>query len=439
MIAALMMLTLTSCYEMRVEVVSVPSNTPEDATIYITGNFNRWDPGDPRYALEKRDSIYYVDLPRGIGELEYKFTRGDWTTVEKGICGEEISNRENFYSKEEETVRAEILSWSDLDPVDCQHLTIAITSIPDNTPPDPRIVIAGNVNNWNPAGEQYVFSRDTATGYWILSVPRASDIEELEFLVTRGSLERSEADALGEDIKPRVAEFGRQDTLFIEVLSWEDLERQGENLITLIVDKIPPNTPPGDPIYFVGEINDWFPKQGSLMLEKDRKGRYFINLPRRAAGKPYKFTRGGWGKVEKDKYGYEIENRILHLEKGTDTVVVNIENWADLSDEAEDEITIRVTDLPESTPEGAGIYLASNFNLWNPGSQRWKLQEAADGTYYINIPRSQGTLAFKFTRGSWFTAESTAYGDEIENRTYLYKDIEDIEVSIEGWIDKGGK
>ena len=96
----LLMAGLTSCYQMRVEVDHIPSNTPANADIYITGEFNSWDPGDNRYILEKlNDSVYYIDLPRGVGELEYKFTRGDWSTVEKDNCGYEIENRRTLLPK----------------------------------------------------------------------------------------------------------------------------------------------------------------------------------------------------------------------------------------------------------------------------------------------------------------------------------------------------
>ncbi|HSG67206.1 MAG TPA: hypothetical protein VK994_00770, partial [Bacteroidales bacterium] len=75
LLLALVMGSLSSCYKMRVEVDHIPSNTPDNAELYITGEFNSWDPGDRQYVLTKAtDSTYYVDLPRGVGELEYKFT-----------------------------------------------------------------------------------------------------------------------------------------------------------------------------------------------------------------------------------------------------------------------------------------------------------------------------------------------------------------------------
>ena len=55
----------------------------------------------------------------------------------------------------------------------------------------------------------------------------------------------------------------------------------------------------------------------------------FINLPYRALNKEYKFTRGSWKKVEVDKFGLDIDNRVLERQ-GSDTIVVRIQNWIDL-------------------------------------------------------------------------------------------------------------
>ena len=65
LIAAL--LILTSCQQVVVQVDDIPSNTPKDQPIYITGNFNNWDPGEERYRLElNADSSYTIQLPPGF-------------------------------------------------------------------------------------------------------------------------------------------------------------------------------------------------------------------------------------------------------------------------------------------------------------------------------------------------------------------------------------
>lgn len=433
---AALILSLSSCYHVTVEVHSLPSNTPEGAEIFITGEFNNWDPGDDRYRLKTLgDSMYYIDLPMGFGELEYKFTRGDWTTVEKDDCGYERDNRILVYGGEEEVVVDSIASWADLDPVDCDRVTIVITSLPDNTPRDALLQLIGNLTGWDADNEDFTFHTDDTLGLPVLTIFRPEIYDAIEFKITRGSLSRSEGDGLGRDIPPRRIQFGEVDTLFVEVSSWQDLEQAKGDMITLIVDRIPENTPEDDPIFFVGEINEWYPYDQNLRLEKNRKGQYFINLPLRAYGTEYKFTRGNWNTVEKDDYGYEIDNRVLIKEKSSDTVVVSIWNWADLSIPLGGELTIWIAQLPASTPENAELYIAGNFNNWDPRSDDWKFNRTTAGFYFIAIPRQGNMLEFKITRGSWDSVEVDKNGNDIENRIFRWGDAEELAIEVKGWKD----
>ncbi|NOZ12137.1 MAG: T9SS type A sorting domain-containing protein [Acidobacteria bacterium] len=94
---------------------SIPDYTPEGDLIYIAGDFNGWNPGDPQFALEKNeDSLWQITLgpePEGTTYL-YKFTRGSWETVEKGPQGEEIANRV-FVFGNDSTVHQIVYNWAD--------------------------------------------------------------------------------------------------------------------------------------------------------------------------------------------------------------------------------------------------------------------------------------------------------------------------------------
>ena len=75
--------------------VRVPEDTPSDAKIYLAGNFNGWNPGDPAYCLEKTDSHLYTKLLEfDMRELEFKFTMGTWSSVELNSDHGEIANRQ---------------------------------------------------------------------------------------------------------------------------------------------------------------------------------------------------------------------------------------------------------------------------------------------------------------------------------------------------------
>jgi len=80
-------------------------------------------------------------------------------------------------------------------------------------------------------------------------------------------------------------------------------------------------------------------------------------------------------------------------------------------------ITFHVT-LPPDTPKDASIFIAGDFQGWNPG--KTPMTKAADGTWEITLPFTEGDAAqYKFTRGSWEAVEKDAGCAEIPNRTIV--------------------
>jgi len=76
--------------------VTVPGNTPAGESVFIVGDhpgLSEWDPGASEMtAAGSGVWEITVDLPEGLA-IEYKYTRGSWTYVEKGASCEELSNR----------------------------------------------------------------------------------------------------------------------------------------------------------------------------------------------------------------------------------------------------------------------------------------------------------------------------------------------------------
>lgn len=101
----------------RFVVTEIPPNTPKDATLYITGNFNKWDPGDEYHRLSPQvDGTYRVTIVSDLERIEYKFTRGDWNTVEGRENGKTLPNR-LLYREEitnNDNIEIKIISWEDL-------------------------------------------------------------------------------------------------------------------------------------------------------------------------------------------------------------------------------------------------------------------------------------------------------------------------------------
>jgi len=217
-----LLLLLSGCYDMTVQVTGLPGNTPPSEPIYISGNFNNWDPGDANYVLVRNsDSIYEVKLPRGIGEIEYKFTRGDWSTVEKDPCGFEISNRSAFYG-DEPIIHDTVRSWNDLPKPDCPSITIIIESVPENTPENAVFYIAANFNGWDPGSRYWMFAfSQGSSGEYYVDVPMIND-DVIEFKVTRGDWGKVECDASGNQIDNRVFRGQAGDVVRIDIAGWID-------------------------------------------------------------------------------------------------------------------------------------------------------------------------------------------------------------------------
>jgi metallo-beta-lactamase class B len=101
---------------------------------------------------------------------------------------------------------------------------------------------------------------------------------------------------------------------------------------------------------------------------------------------------------------------------------------------AQAQVTVRVTGVPAATPSGATLYIAGNFNNWNPGAADYALRKQG-GDYAITLPAHvRGAIEFKFTLGSWERVETDAAGGDVANRTFTVPATAvDHRVTIGGW------
>jgi len=98
---------------------NVPSNTPDNAKLYVAGSFNGWNFTDPDYELTKLDDgTYQAVIIAGLKSFEYKISRGSQGTVEGRWDGGVRSNRifKASLKKEPTTIDLQIESWEDLSP-----------------------------------------------------------------------------------------------------------------------------------------------------------------------------------------------------------------------------------------------------------------------------------------------------------------------------------
>ncbi len=62
------------------------------------------------------------------------------------------------------------------------------------------------------------------------------------------------------------------------------------------------------------------------------------------------------------------------------------------------------------------LFIAGNFNTWNPADTNFEFSANKNGIAKIVITLSAGNYEYKFTRGSWDKVETTENGEGISNR-----------------------
>ncbi len=103
------------------------------------------------------------------------------------------------------------------------------------------------------------------------------------------------------------------------------------------------------------------------------------------------------------------------------------------------QLTIILDQIPQNTPDNSEIFVAGNFQEWNPGSTDYQFEMNAGGLYEISINTSAALLEFKFTRGSWETVEGNESGGFLPDRTFQYNgEAQTIHLEILSWEDLGG-
>lgn len=101
--------------QLTIRITGVPSNTPANCNIFIGGTFNNWNPADPaRQMMPLGDGKYIITINPAPGQVEFKFTRGTWETVEGGLAGLPLPSHKVFYNGQPKTIEVIVLSWPDI-------------------------------------------------------------------------------------------------------------------------------------------------------------------------------------------------------------------------------------------------------------------------------------------------------------------------------------
>ncbi|MES2656539.1 MAG: hypothetical protein V4620_13175 [Bacteroidota bacterium] len=477
-LASCLLVVFSACTRKKLVITNVPTNTPKGSQIFVAGNFNNWNPGDANYILKYNaaDKTYWVDLPMGFGKIEYKFTRGDWTTTETDSCGGEFGNRTLLTADSSDQIENNIVSWHDLEPVNCSRMVLEIDSLPVNTPKNTTIFFMGNINNWGLANESFKFTKAKNNKYYLTLFKLANKVE---FKINRGFNETVEANEFGREVNIRQIDFGKKDTVRINIKAWLDLPLQTQTKHTFIIESVPQNTPKNADVFLVGDFNNWNPYDKNLTFSKLPGGKLVLTMnfnDRRTH--EFKVTRGGWDFQEADANFQELSNRTVNLLK-RDTTYLRVVNWFDKAPNYKNIIRRRANFLditlpgvsekpvppplpstinfsqrmevsdglrkiifiihkvPEYTEPTDRIYLAGDFNNWNDKDDRFVFKKLSNGKYiYVLKLKDNEAHEFKITRGGWHSEEANARLEKLSNRKFeCCQDNDTVDLRIVNWLD----
>lgn len=98
-------------------------------------------------------------------------------------------------------------------------------------------------------------------------------------------------------------------------------------------------------------------------------------------------------------------------------------------------IQLIIKSLPHFHPPGSDLYLAGNFNGWNPKDPDYRLKHNKNG-YSLNFHLPEGSYDYKITRGGWPSVECLNNGKNAPNRQLVIMEPHTISVDIEEWADR---
>jgi hypothetical protein len=210
----------------------------------------------------------------------------------------------------------------------------------------------------------------------------------------------------------------------------------------MIIKSLPAPSSEYDHLYVAGDFNNWDYKDPKYRLQKNRDGKYFIQIPKKNKEFNYKFCRGSAGTVEVNEIGRMVMRKTRMV--NVDTIQIDIAYWMDRLPDRLGRVRFIIRRLPETTPDDADIYIAGNFNGWDPGNENYILRINPQGQLEIDVPRKVNgiyyrAIEFKFTRGNWKTVETTEQGYDISNRAYIFGKHDVVDIVIEGWHDLNRK
>ena len=94
-IISMLTVTAQAQYTVKITITGLPAAPATDA-VYLTGNFNNWNPQDESFRLQKdNNGHFFIEIKEvDAAAYEFKFTRGSWDKGETDSKGGDLPNRQ---------------------------------------------------------------------------------------------------------------------------------------------------------------------------------------------------------------------------------------------------------------------------------------------------------------------------------------------------------
>jgi len=113
-------MVFTGCQNAEVNsvtfIVDSEVEIPDDRSVYISGDFENWSGGNEEFKFKSTDDFQTLTLEENQKQITFKFTLGDWNTVEKDAAGNDIDNRQYTFTKPNDTLKLSVENWQSVSP-----------------------------------------------------------------------------------------------------------------------------------------------------------------------------------------------------------------------------------------------------------------------------------------------------------------------------------
>jgi len=98
-------------------------------------------------------------------------------------------------------------------------------------------------------------------------------------------------------------------------------------------------------------------------------------------------------------------------------------------------VTFKTGTIPQFKTAAKDLFLAGDFNNWNPADKTWQMQPQQTGVYQLVKTLPKGVYNFKVTKGGWQNVECGAMGKYMDYRGLNILHDTTIIIDIADWQD----